>query len=172
MFGRVLAFPSPAEGAKRGALTTLHEPPLISLADTAPSPVWVRDLAHARALHESPTGAAALALLVTRERDLLRRREVLEPYCRELWRAVPILAHPELLECVFWGDQLTLALVAARDWGSALARSIRIAKLPRRARLDAARGLRRRVARRASRCRRMLRTPARPARPHTDGLGR
>ena len=63
------------------------------------------------ALQESTAGAAAFALLVTRERDCPRRLRVLEPYCRDLWRAVPILAHPELLEGVFWGDR-------RRRWGT------------------------------------------------------
>ena len=91
-------------------------------------------------------GCAVVALLVTRERDVPRRLKVWEPYCRELWRAVPNLAHPERLDCVCWGDRLTVALVAARDWNAALAWCRRIAPLPRRARLDAAPGLRRRVA--------------------------
>ena len=77
--GRVLVFPSPAERARHQARTASKESPRISRVETAPDPVWVRDLAHARALQDSPDGVAAFNLLVTHERDLARRLAVLNP---------------------------------------------------------------------------------------------
>ena len=169
--GRVLFFPMTAKG-RRHSPAEPNEPPRTRRGKTAPHPAWVRDLRHARALQQSPAGAAAFQLLTTHEPDVARRIAVLEPYCHTLWRAVPTLAHPELLECLFWGDQLTVALVAARAWRAAHVWCTRIARLPRRARLDAAPGLRRAVARRAVRCRRMLRMPVHAARPHAEPGGR
>ena len=124
--GEVVRFPNVAVCRSRPAFVTaidvrFHitgvERPIIALA-------WVRDLAHARALHEAPLGAEAFDQLVTRERAVAPRVRVLEPYCTALWAAMPAFTHPELLHIPFWADRLTIALVAAGEFGRALSGAV------------------------------------------------